>query len=270
MIKAFGNLKKKLEAGDICFGMTITLADPCVTEIICSSGYDFIMLDAEHGPHDRQTLQSHMIAAAITETTPIVRVTANRPDFIKQALDGGAAGVIVPLVKNADDVRRAVDACLYPTAGTRGFGPRRASGYGRNTVGYRENANDEVNVWIMLEQIEAVENIDEILAVPGLTGFYIGRSDLSGSFGILGQIEDPQVIKAVETVAAKGRDAGVAVGMAGPFDPDTLPHWIEKGVQFFSLGGDTALLLQSSDDIIKKAREIAEKSKGQKVKKSKG
>ena len=247
------NLKKRLAAGEVCFGAGVSFADPCVTEILCAVGYDIVHIDTEHSPHDRQTMQHHMIAAAGTQTTCIVRVTWNHQGLIKQALDMGAGGIIVPMIKGPEDVRRMVAACMYPPLGERGYGPRRASGYGM-VADYAETANDDVIVLAQIEQVEAVEQIDEIVSVPGLTGLFIGRNDLSGSMGILGQIHHPRVTEAVDQVVACAREAGLAVGMGGPHSAAEVPVLIEKGIQFFILGGDWGFLRKMADDTLRSFR----------------
>ena len=256
-VNASRDFKRRLLEGEVCFGAAVTLADPCVTEIMCGSRYDFLVLDAEHAPHDCQTLQHHLIAAAGSQTTCIVRVTWNHKGLIKRALDMGAGGVIVPMVKSTEDVRQAVAACMYPPTGIRGFGPRRASGYGR-IADYAETANDDVIVWAQIERVEAVEQIDEILAVPGLTGVYLGRCDLSGSMGILGQIRHPRVSEAVDHVIVRAREAGVPVGMGGPVSGEDARELIGKGMQFFTIGGDWGFLAKLADMTIRRFRAIAQ------------
>ena len=260
-VNTFGNLKTRLAVGEICIGANITLDDPCATEIMCGAGYDYLVLDSEHGPLDRQTLQQHVMAATGTQTTPLVRVTWNHPGLVKQALDIGAGGVIVPLAKTVEDVRQAVAACLYPPQGTRGFGPRRASNYGRRIEDYTARANQDVNVWVQIEQIQAVEHIDEIVTVPGLTGLYVGRNDLSGSMGILGQINHSRVIEAVEKVIASASEAGVPVGMGGPTTLPEISTWIDKGLQFVTVGGDIAFLATMADRTFEEIQEVLQQRK---------
>src|SRR5439155_26617319 len=127
----------------------------------------------------------------------LVRVQWNDPVLIKPVLDIGAAGVIVPSVSTADEARRAVAACRYPPDGIRGFGPRRPSNYGRlGGPEFCKAANEAVIVIIQIEHIHGVNNLDEILAVPGLTGILVGSNDLSGSMGHMGEPRHPDVLRA--------------------------------------------------------------------------
>jgi len=247
--------KDKLQAGKICIGTWISFTDQCVTEVLCGSGFDFLIVDAEHGPHDLETVMMHMIATKGTNTTPIVRVAWNDPVLIKRVLDVGAAGVLVPLVKTREDVELAVAACMYPPAGIRGCGPRRPSDYERRFKEYIATANQNMIVLAQIEHIDAVSNLEDILQVPGLGGVFIGSNDLSGSLGLLGQPTHPTVIEAIETVIAKAHQAGVPVGIAGPMGPEDIFQWMAKGIQFITIGSDTAFLLSTADTVVAAVRE---------------
>src|SRR5207244_391059 len=132
---------------------------------------------------------------------PLVRVAWNDPVLIKPVLDIGAAGVIVPLVRTAEDVHRAVAACRYPPEGIRGFGPRRPSQYGQlGGPEFCQAANASVITIVQIEHHEAVANLGEILAVPGLTGIVVGPNDLAGSLGHMGDTRHPDVLRTIETV----------------------------------------------------------------------
>ena len=134
--------RDKLATGKTVLGTCITFVDPTVTEAL-SRVLDFVWIDTEHNPLSLERVQAHIMATKGTQTTPLVRVPANDPVLIKPVLDIGAAGVIVPLVKTADDVRQAVAACRYPPEGIRGFGPRRPSGYGaRGGPEFCQEANE--------------------------------------------------------------------------------------------------------------------------------
>ena len=237
----------KLEAGEVCVGTWVSFTDPTSTEILCGSGFDFLIVDAEHGPHDLETVQMHMMATKGTNTTPIVRVAWNDQVLIKRLLDVGAAGVLVPMIRTREDVERAIAACMYPPAGVRGFGPRRPSNYERNFSEYIATANQDMIVIVQIEHIDAVNNIEDILQAPGLAGVFVGSNDLSGSMGLLGQPTHPRVIEAIETVIAKARQAGVPPGIAGPSTPEGVLNWISKGMQFITAGGDGAFLLNTAD-----------------------
>ena len=252
--------KAKLRVGEVCIGSWVNFTDPCVTELMCGSGYDFLIFDAEHSALNIETIQLHMIATKGTQTVPIVRVAWNDMVRIKQVLDVGAAGVLIPLVKTAEDVKRAVDACLYPPQGVRGFGPRRPANYERCWEEYIEVANRDMIVFVQIEHIDAINNLEEILAVPGLTGVFIAFCDLSGSLGVLGKVDHPMVQEAVETFIAKTRETNVAVGMAGARTPEGVFKWISKGMQFMTMGNDMGFLSMTSDNSVTEIRKLIQQA----------
>ena len=240
------DFRAKLGAGQTCLGTCVTFADPTVTEALCDL-LDFVWIDTEHNPLTLEAVQGHVMATKGTATTPLVRVPWNDPVLIKPVLDLGAAGVIVPLVRTAEDVRRAVAACKYPPEGVRGFGPRRPSNYGRaGGPDFVRAANESVIVIVQIEHAEAVNNLDEILAVPGLTSVVVGPNDLAGSLGHMGEPRHPDVLRAIEHVLARGDRARIPVGLAVGGEPEELAGWLVKGVRWLSIGADFSLLLRAA------------------------
>jgi 2-keto-3-deoxy-L-rhamnonate aldolase RhmA len=171
-------------------------------------------------------------------------------------LDIGAAGVIVPLVKTADDVKLAVAACRYPPEGIRGFGPRRPSQYGKlGGPEFCSAANKSIITIVQIEQREALANIDSILAVPGLTSIVVGPNDFAASLGYTGQPRHPEVLRAIDTLIAKSRGAKIPIGIAVGDDPEILGEWIDKGVNWISIAADFALLLNPTARLVKQLRD---------------
>jgi 2-dehydro-3-deoxyglucarate aldolase/4-hydroxy-2-oxoheptanedioate aldolase len=246
--------RDKLDRGEVCLGTAITFADPTVTEALCTV-LDFVWIDMEHNPLSLETVQGHIMATKGSATTPLVRVPWNDPVLIKPVLDIGAAGVIVPMIRTADDARRAVAACRYPPEGIRGFGPRRASAYGqRGGPAFCQEANETILVTVQIEHIDAVHNLAEILAVPGLTSIVVGPNDLSGSMGHPNQPDHPDVRRTIKAVIAQARQTSVSVGMGGGDDPDRLVEWLDEGVQWIAMGADFALLLQAARSLASQVR----------------
>ena len=241
------SFKARLHSGEHLVGAWITLTDPCVTEMLCGSGFDFLIIETEHTPQSIETIQRHIMATKGSDTVPIVRVPASDPVLIKPVLDAGAVGVLVPQVSTGEDARRAVAACLYPPAGIRGFGARRPTNYGRETAAYIDRANRDMVVWAQIEHINAVNDIDAILAVPGLDAVCTGQYDLAASMGFLEQVGHPKVIEAIERVIARARQAGVPVGHMLGTDPGIAYDWIRRGAQFVSVGQDSAFMIQGAD-----------------------
>jgi 2-keto-3-deoxy-L-rhamnonate aldolase RhmA len=247
--------RDKLAAGRTLLGTCITFTDPTVTEAL-SGVLDFVWIDTEHNPLSLERVQGHLLATKGSETTPLVRVPANDPVLIKPVLDIGAAGVIVPLVKTADDVRLAVAACRYPPEGIRGFGPRRPSGFGaRGGPEFCRAANAAIITIVQIEQREAVENLDEILAVPGLTSIVVGPNDLAASLGFTGEPRHPRVIGAIESIIAKARAAKVPMGIAVGDDAEVLAEWRDKGANWLAMAADFALLVHAAANLAERVRQ---------------
>jgi len=248
------SFRQKLKQGRPCLGTVITFTDPTVTEALCQV-LDFLWIDMEHNALTLETVQAHIMATKGSETTPLVRVPWNDPVLIKPVLDIGAAGVIVPLIRTAEEARRAVAACLYPPEGIRGFGPRRPSNYGRlGGPEFCRAANASILAMVQIEHIQAVENIDEILAVPGLASIVIGPNDLAGSMGLMGQPRHPDVLQIIDTVIAQARRAGVPIGIGAGDDPETLLDWSARGVQWLAMGGDCTLMLRAATQVAGQVR----------------
>lgn len=247
--------RAKLQQGRVCLGAVVSFNDPTITEAMASV-LDFVWIDAEHSPMSLETVQAHVMATNGSDATPLVRVPWNDPVLIKPVLDLGAAGVIVPLVRNADDVRRAVAACRYPPDGVRGFGPRRPSHYGRQGgPEFCKAENESIITIAQIEHADAVANLDEILAVPGLTGIVMGPNDLAGSMGHTGDPKHPEVVAAIELVLAKAMRAGVPGGMGFGGEVETLLGWIAKGARWTTIGADFQLLMRSVTQLATQVRE---------------
>ncbi|HEY1600115.1 MAG TPA: aldolase/citrate lyase family protein [Pirellulales bacterium] len=246
--------RRKLRNNDLCLGTCVTFSDPTVTEAL-STVLDFVWIDAEHGPLSVAAVQGHIMATRGTHTTPLVRVAWNDPVLIKPILDAGAAGIIIPLIRTADEARRAVAACRYPPEGIRGYGPRRPSVYG--TAGgpdYCRRANESVIIIVQIEHIDAVHNIDEILRVEGLTTIVIGSQDLAASLGHRAEPRHPETLQAIETVIRQARAVGIPVGMALGDTPDIYRQWHSQGVAWFAIGADFLLLQRAAADAVNQIR----------------
>jgi 2-dehydro-3-deoxyglucarate aldolase/4-hydroxy-2-oxoheptanedioate aldolase len=246
--------RAKIARGQVCFGSYITCTDPTITEALTSIS-DFVWIDTEHNALSLETVQGHLMATRGSDTATLVRVPWNDPVLIKPVLDIGADGVIVPLVRTAEDVQRAVAACRYPPEGIRGFGPRRASGYGRLWGGdYCRIANDTIICVVQIEHIDAVNNLDAILAVPGLTSIVLGPQDLAGSMGHMGQPNHPEVLAAMEHVVARTRQTNVWASVSVGGGPDDFAGWVRRGVQWIGLSGDLYYMLSAARQMTEQTR----------------
>ena len=245
--------RDKIRIGQPCLGLGISFNDPAVTESLCTT-LDFVWIDMEHTGMSLESVQGHIMATKGTDTAPLVRVPWNDPVLIKPVLDMGAAGVIAPMVRNAEEARNAVAACRYPPDGIRGFGPRRPADYGRHFgPEFCKRANESIIVIAQIEHIDAIKNIDEILAVPGLTGIVFGPYDLSGSMGHMAEPGHPEVVQAMEMVVAKASKTKLFIGM-GVGDARQAKEWLDKGVQWLLLGVDFGLLVKTTTQIANDVR----------------
>jgi len=183
-------LKERLLNLETLIGTVVTIGAPEVTDILSRLGFDFLWIDAEHGPLSLAQAQM-LVQAAGERCHTIIRVPGQEEAWIKKTLDIGCEGILVPHVNTAEQARRIVELCLYPPTGTRSLGAARAQGYGLDLPQGIRRANEHTAIILQAEHIDAVENIEAILSVEGITAVLIGPYDLSGSLGIPGQVDDP-------------------------------------------------------------------------------
>ena len=237
-------LRERLNARDLLAGTWVKTPHPHVVEVLALSPLDLIVLDAEHAPFDRASLDLCIMAARAGGKPVLVRPASSAHEHILNALDCGADGVIVPHVRSADEARDIVRACHYVPGG-RGFaGSSRAAGY--TTLGmakHRERAKDVI-VIAQIEDVEAVEAIDEIAAVEGIDALFIGRADLTISYAA-DTPDDAVVVAAVDRICAAGQAAGRTIGMFLGRVGD-VPEWRAKGASLFVLQSDQDFLLKGA------------------------
>src|SRR5258705_9915752 len=250
-------LKQRLYAGKAAFGVMCTFPSPPVVEMLGHLGFDWVLLDNEHGSITVDTAEACIAAAELSGIAPVVRPVGNRPEIIAPFLDRGAWGVQVPHVNTADEARAAVDAVKYAPDGHRGiFSGGRPAGYGfkGSTADYARDANRQTLVCLMLEEVVAIENLPDLVTVPGVDVYFIGSGDLSQSMGLTGQQAHPDVQdvmeRGIKIITGAGRIAGRSC-------PDNLiPKFLGLGVQYFH-SGVNRLLQQSSEAYLKTVPQAA-------------
>jgi 4-hydroxy-2-oxoheptanedioate aldolase len=226
-------MKAKLAAGEPAFGLSVMIPSPQVVESAAGLGFDWVLIDCEHGTIGVETMELMIMAAEASGVTPIVRPPSNAAAHILQAMDRGAQGVQVPHVSDAEAARAAVQAVKFHPMGGRSLAAgTRAWGYGlRGAMGdFVAEANRETLVCVQIEDEAALPNVDEILRVEGVDVFFIGPSDLSQSMGFPGNPKAPRVAKAIEETLAKIVAAGKTPGM--PATGEALQGAISKGVRY--------------------------------------
>lgn len=231
--------REKIGRGEVCIGTNISFTDPAISELFGDAGCDFTWIDMEHCPIDISTALGHVMAVRGTNAAPFIRVPSGDADTIKPILELHPAAIIVPQVRTPEEVQKIVAACKYPPLGIRGFGPRRGRGFGGVPYPeYLKDADEQILVFVQIEHIDAVEAIDEILAVQGLDGVCLGFNDLAGSMGLPGQTTHPDVLKAAERVIACTTQTEKWMGISMGYDPEAVRRWIGLGVQWIGLGSD--------------------------------
>ncbi len=207
------SFRAKVLSGKWLCGTFINLGSSITTEIAVQAGFDWLMLDREHGPGSEETLL-HQLQAIPTSCASIVRITENAPALFKRVLDLGAGGVMVPYVNTAEEARAAVSAVRYPPHGTRGVSKfNRAAGFGQGFDEYYAHAHERLVTMVQIETPESLENLNAIAAEDGVDVLFVGPLDLTTNLGIQGQFDHPLFVEARERVCEAARNAGKAAGI---------------------------------------------------------
>lgn len=242
-------LKEKLAAGACTRGLWVTLEAPSITEIAVELGFDWVVIDAEHGHLDFGDIVAHIRATRGSDTTPLVRIAEVQQGLIKRVLDLGAAGIIVPQVTGRDDVERAVHFAKYPPHGIRGVGGERATNWSMNLDATR-SADHETMVIPLIETVAAVQNLDAIMNVRGVDALYVGPADLSASAGHLGQWEGPGVAEMVLSVKDRARERGLACGVMAT-SVENARERRDQGFRMLGLASDTGLIIRGARESLR-------------------
>jgi 2-keto-3-deoxy-L-rhamnonate aldolase RhmA len=243
----------KLKRGRPVIGTMLSFEAPEVAEMLSACGYDWLFIDLEHGPASVLSMQ-RMLQVIPDTCSAIVRIPENSPVWIKKVLDTGCDGIIVPLVNTPDEARTAVQAAKYPPLGTRGVGIARAHGYGMQFAEYVKAANDHIAVIIQIEHVEAVRNIEAILAVPGIDGVQIGPYDLSGSMNRLGEVASEPVQAMLGQIKQACRAKSIPVSMFVLSQEDAVKE-IKDGCQFIVMGVDAMFLWRAAQNALQFVRD---------------
>lgn len=248
-------LKRKLQRGENVVGPFMNCSYGAFIEVVGLAGFDFAIIDMEHGPLEVETAEDLCRAGQGVGLDTIVRVRKNDAPQIQRALDIGSSGVQVPQIETGQEAAAAVRAAKYAPLGMRGISLyTRAGDY---TVfgpeGITDRLNAEQMVIVHVEGIRGLENLDEIVAVPNIDVIFLGPYDLSQSFGIPGQVNDPRVVKGMEQAAVKIRAAGKAVGTFAK-DAETAKRWFGAGVQYMSVGPDVGLWANACNQLLREIK----------------
>lgn len=240
------SLAARLAEGDRLLGTVLTLPSPEAAELLAACGYDWLLIDLEHGAADILTAQRMLQAA---RCPCLVRVADGSPASLQRALDTGADGVIIPGLRTAAEVEQAVAACRYPPLGNRSVGTGRAQGYGHNLRGYVHEANLEVLVIPQIGHIDAVQDIEAISAVVGVSALFVGALDLAASLGRPGMADGNEVYSAIHRVKQVCDEADRRVGIYSP-DADSAARWLEAGFTLVAVATDAVMMGQRARDLV--------------------
>ena len=233
-----GTFRARVLAREFLTGVWLNLGSPITAEMAGLAGFDWVLLDHEHGPGGESTMLHQLQAVSATPAACLVRVAANEPPRFKRVLDAGAHGVMVPYVSTAADARAAVQAVRYPPRGMRGVAKlTRASAFGARFDEYFAHAHEWLVTLTQIETMTAVANAAAIAAVDGVDVLFVGPMDLTTSMGIPGRYKDPRFHDSLRTVAEAARAAGKAAGIL-LLDPTNLPLVHELGYTVVALGSD--------------------------------
>ncbi len=250
-----GLIKRRLAAGDALFGAWIETGSATNTEILSRLGFDFLLIDLEHGQGDVGDAIAMLRAAAGSGTPCVIRVPSGDPVFLKRILDAGASALMIPSIETAEEAAAVVRACRYPPAGRRGYAAPivRASGYGQR-ADYMRRFNDDLLLVVQIESADAVRRAAEICAVDGVDVPFLGVNDMAGSIGRLEQLDHPEVRALVRQAEAAMRASGKPMGTV----PSAGAGWrelVDGGYQFILIANDVALMRDAGLAAIREARE---------------
>jgi 2-keto-3-deoxy-L-rhamnonate aldolase RhmA len=235
------NLRDRVRDGSLMKGTFLNLGSPLVAEVLALSGFEWLLVDLEHGVRSEEALVGQLLAGAAHDVPVLVRVESEHRIRVGHVLDLGAKGIMFPRLNTPEEVRQAVSHLWYPPKGDRGVaGYNRAREFGGDGLETSE-VNDSILGLVQIESKTALENVSSIAAIPGVDVLFVGPSDLSTSMGIPGQFDAPEFVEALDTIVDAARKVNVAPGILTP-DPARVDALYEQGFTFVSVAADSALL----------------------------
>ena len=238
--------KKALSEGETVFGCWVGLADTLSTELMGTAGFDWLVIDGEHGPNDLRSILAQLQVLAASDSHPVVRVPVGETYMLKQMLDAGAQTLLVPMVESADQARQLVRDVTYPPHGDRGVGYALSRAARLSQIAdYGTTADAQICLLVQVENRKGLAALDDILAVDGIDGVFIGPADLAADMGHMGDSLHPDVQAAIMDALSRIRAAGKAPGILSTHDPVTEAA-LAAGAQFVAVGADILLLTRAA------------------------
>ena len=249
------NLKERLKAGETVHGCWLSIGSAVSAEIVASAGFDWVLIDLEHGTCTEADLIPQLQAIGRNSAVPLVRIESFETARVKRVLDAGVKGVMFPQIQNANEAREAISNMYYPPKGRRGLAQLiRATDYGSNFDEYFKFAKDSLLGIIQIETKESLNHLDEIASIEGVDVLFLGPADLSISLGIFGQWDHPDYIAAVDAVQKAAEKAGIATGLL-ILDMDQYDFYYQRGFRCFACAADVAFVTQGAQAIVKQLNE---------------
>lgn len=252
------NLKKRLRNGETLHGCWLNLGSALTAEIVGQAGFDWVLIDLEHGAGSERDVLAQLQALERSSTAALVRVESPEPPRIGRVLDLGAEGVMVPKVSSAAEAGQVVRALHYPPHGNRGVAKMvRATNFGQDFSAYYEQSRDNVLGIVQIETVEALDHLDDIAGTEGVDVLFIGPADLTMAMGIFGQFNHPRFREALRAITTAARNAGKATGILF-FNPDDYQTYHDLGIRLLACGADATFVADG-------ARALAAKLNGFRV-----
>ncbi|MBT1698099.1 2-dehydro-3-deoxyglucarate aldolase [Fulvivirgaceae bacterium PWU4] len=240
------NLKKRLKQGETLHGCWLNLGSAVTAEIVGRAGFDWVLIDLEHGAGEEKDVMSQLQALEHSNTAALVRVESAAGQRIHRVLDMGAEGIMCPHINNGREAAMVAKGLHYPPAGTRGVAKMvRATGFGQHFAEYYASATENILGIVQIETAQALDHLDEIAAVPNIDVLFIGPADLSMDLGIFGQFDHPRFKDALRATVNAAQKAGKATGILF-FNPDDYTTYHQLGIRFIGCGADATFVADGS------------------------
>lgn len=237
--------KQTLLQHETTYGCWVGLADAYAAEVAASAGFDWLLIDGEHAPNDLRSILSQLQVIGASNSHPIVRLPIGETYMIKQVLDAGAQSLLIPMVESGEQAKELVKATRYPPHGVRGVGSALARASAFNAIpDYLTTANDQICLIAQLESVAGVEALDDILAVEGIDGVFIGPSDLAADMGLLGKLDSPELQSTINSLLTRIKASGKAAGILA-LTNDTVSQARAAGACFIGVGIDVLLFAKA-------------------------
>lgn len=254
-------LKSRLQAGQTVHGCWLNMGSPLSAEMVSHAGFDWVLIDLEHGAGSEQTLIPELQALAASSVAPLVRVESFQQARVQRVLDSGVQGLMFPRIRSAAEAQEAISNMYYPPRGRRGLTTMsRANQFGKNFETYFAESEKDLLGIIQIETKECLDELDAIAAIDGVDILFLGPADLSLALGVLHQWDHPLFVEAVQATGAAARKAGKAAGILFP-SPDQYDFYYQAGFRFIACGSDSHFLKGAALDMAKTLQAYRDKNR---------